>query len=186
MQTKSKLWISVRMMAVDAVLIAMYVVLNSFSLRAANIKFTLDAFPIIVGAVMFGPLHGGLIGFLGSSVYQLFFSGYGITPTTPLWILPAIVRGLIIGFYSRSRGYEPKGRGLIFITVLSGLTVTALNTVALYTDSIIYNYYSFELVFGLLIPKFIISAFLAVVFALAVPSLVRKIRKNIKLPLGGK
>ena len=186
MQTRGKLWITARMMAIDAVLVAMYVVLNSFSIRAANIKFTLDAFPIIVGAVMFGPLHGGLIGLLGSTVYQLFFSGYGITPTTPLWILPALVRGLIIGFYSRKKGYEPQGRGLVAITILSGLTVTALNTVALYTDSIIYNYYSFELVFGLLIPKFIISAVLAVIFALAVPTLVKKIRKNIKLPAGGK
>lgn len=168
------------MMAVDAVLIAMYVVLNSFSLRAANIKFTLDAFPIIVGAVMFGPVHGSLIGFLGSGIYQLFFSGYGITPTTALWMLPAVIRGLIIGLYSRKKNYEPRGAGLIIITIISGITVTCLNTVALYTDSIIYHYYSFELVFGLLIPKFIIGAVLAVVFALIIPSLVRKIRKNIR------
>ncbi len=186
MRNSSKLWISVRMMAVDAVLIAMYVVLNSFSLRAANIKFTLDAFPIIVGAAMFGPLHGSLIGFLGSAVYQLFFSGYGITPTTLLWMIPAIVRGLVIGLYSKHKGYEPSGMGLIIITIISGICVTSLNTLALYVDSIIYNYYSYELVFGLLIPKFIISIILAVIFALIVPSLVRKIRKNIKLPLGGK
>lgn len=173
-------------MAMDAVLIAMYVVLNSFSLRAANIKFTLDAFPIIVGAVMFGPLHGSLIGFLGSTVYQLFISGYGITPTTPLWIIPAVVRGLIIGLYSKRKGYEPEGKGLIFITILSGLAVTSLNTVALYADSMIYNYYSYELVFGLLIPKFIISIVLAVAFALIVPSLIRKIRKNVKIPVGDK
>ncbi len=181
MKKSSKLRISVRMMAVDAVLIAMYVVLNSISLRAANIKFTLDAFPIIVGAVMFGPLHGTLIGFLGSAVYQLFFSGYGITPTTALWMLPVIIRGLIVGLYSRHKGYEPSMHGLIIITIVAGILTTLLNTLALYVDSIIYNYYSYELVFGLLIPKFIISIILAVVFALIVPSLVRKIRKNVKV-----
>lgn len=174
------------MMAINAVLIAMYVVLNFISLRAANIKFTLDAFPIIVGAVMFGPLHGSLVGFLGSTIYQLFFSGYGITPTTILWILPAVARGLIIGLYSKRKGYEPHGIGLIIVTIISGLTVTCLNTVALYVDSVIYHYYSYELVFGLLIPKFIIGAVLAVIFALAVPPLVKRLRKNIKLPAGGK
>lgn len=178
---KSKTLLTVRMMAVDAVLIAMYVVLNFFSLRLANIKFTLDAFPIIVGAVMFGPVHGSLIGFLGSGIYQLFFSGYGITPTTLLWMIPAIARGLIIGLYSKRKGYEPKGFGLIIVTIISGFVVTLLNTLALYVDSIIYKYYSFELVFGLLVPKFIIGIILAVVFALVVPSLVKKIRKNIKL-----
>lgn len=182
MKKSSKLWISVRMMAIDAVLVAMYVVLNSFSIRTANIKFTLDAFPIIVGAVMFGPLHGTVIAFLGSGIYQLFFSGYGITPTTALWMLPVLVRGFIVGLYSRHRAYEPPVTGLVAVTILAGVLTTALNTLALYTDSIIYNYYSYELVFGLLIPKFIISIILAVVFALITPSLVRKIRKNVKLP----
>lgn len=186
MQKNKKLWISVRMMATDAVLIAMYVVLNSIAIRTANIKFTLDAFPIIIGAVMFGPLHGTLIGFVGSAIYQLFFSGYGITPTTPLWMLPVIIRGLIVGLYSRRKAYEPPMGGLVAVTILAGVLTTTFNTLALYTDSIIYNYYSYELVFGLLIPKFVISVILAVVFALITPALVKKIRKNIKLPAGGK
>lgn len=184
MQKTRKSRISIRMMAIDAVLVAMYVVLNSIAFRTANIKFTLDAFPIIVGAVMFGPLHGSLIGFLGSAIYQLFFSGYGITPTTILWMLPVIVRGFIVGFYSKRRNYQPPMGGLAAITIIAGVLTTALNTLALYTDSIIYHYYSYELVFGLLIPKFIISIILAVVFALITPALVKKIRKNIKLPTG--
>lgn len=169
------------MMAIDAVLVAMYVVLNSVAIRSLGYKFTLDAFPIIVGGVLFGPVHGSLIGFLGSLIYQLFFSGYGITPTTPLWMLPVVVRGLIIGLYSKSKSYEPKTLGLIIATIICGVLTTALNTLALYTDSIIFKYYSYELVFGMLIPKFVISIILAIIFALITPSVVRKIRKNIKL-----
>lgn len=184
MHGKSK--INIRMMAVDAVLVAIYVVLNSISIRTPSIKFTLDAFPIIVGAVMFGPLHGGLIGFVGSAIYQLFISGYGISPTTLLWIIPVVARGLIIGFYSKAKAYQPGKIGLIIITIISGVVVTCLNTVALYTDSIIFHYYSYELVFGLLVPKFIIGLILSVLFALVVPPLVKQIRKNIKLPAGGK
>ncbi len=177
--------LNIRMMATDAVLVAMYVVLNSIAFRVANFKFTLDAFPIIVGAVMFGPFHGSLIGFLGSGIYQLFFSGYGITPTTLLWMLPVIVRGLIIGFYSKHKNYSPSVGALMVFTIIAGILTTALNTLALYVDSIIYKYYSYALVFGLLIPKFVISIILAVLFAFVTPALVKKIRKNIKLPTGG-
>ena len=176
-----KRYLSVRMMAIDAVLVAMYVVLNSISLRSMGFKFTLDAFPIIVGGVLFGPVHGSLIGFVGSLIYQLFFSGYGITPTTALWMLPVVVRGLIIGLYSKAKGNEPKTFGLVIATIICGVLTTALNTLALYTDSILFKYYSYELVFGMLIPKFVISIILAVIFALITPSIVRKIRKNIKL-----
>ena len=181
MRNQSKTALTVRMMAVDAMLIAMYVVLKSFSLRALNFSFTFDSFPIIVGAVLFGPLHGSLIGLLCGTMYQLFFSGYGITPTTALWILPAVVRGLIVGLYSKSKGLQPPARGLVAVNVLAGVVVTSLNTVAIYVDSIIFNYFSYELVFGSLIPRFVSSIAVAVAFALIVPPLVRGIRKNIHI-----
>lgn len=181
MRNQSKTALTVRMMAVDAMLIAMYVVLKSFSLRALNFSFTFDSFPIIVGAVLFGPLHGSLIGLLGGTCYQLFFSGYGISLTTPLWILPAVVRGFIVGVYSKRRGFEPPAKGLVAVCVLAGIVVTSLNTVAIYVDSIIFNYFSYELVFGSIIPRFVSSIAVAVVFALIVPAVVRGIRKNIRV-----
>lgn len=169
------------MMAIDAMLVAMYVVLKSFSIRALNFSFTFDSFPIIVGAVLFGPIHGGIIGFLGGCMYQFFFSGYGITLTTPLWIIPAVARGLIVGFYSKRCGLEPPVRGLIAVNIIAGVIVTALNTLAIYTDSRIFNYFSYELVFGALIPRIISGVTVSTVFALIVPAVVRGIRKNIKL-----
>ena len=181
MRNQSKAALTVKMMAIDAMLIAMHVVLNTFSLKALNFKFTFDSFPIVVGAVMFGPLHGSLIGLLGSACYQFFFSGYGITPTTPLWILPAVVRGLIIGIYSKKKSFEPPKKGLVAICILAGVVVTSLNTVAIYTDSMLFNYFSYELVFGSIVPRYIASIIIAVVFALIVPALIKGIRKNIRL-----
>lgn len=169
------------MMAVDAMLIAMYVVLKFFSIRALNFSFTFDSFPIIIGAVLFGPVHGGLIGLLGGCMYQFFFSGYGITPTTPLWIIPAVARGLIVGAYSGKCRLEPPVKGLVAVNIIAGITVTALNTLAIYADSRIFNYFSYELVFGSLIPRIISGLTVSVVFALIVPAVVRGIRKNIKI-----
>lgn len=183
MQKRKNAALTVRMMAVDAMMIAMYVVLKSFSIRALNFSFTFDSFPIIVGAVLFGPVHGSLIGLLGGTMYQLFFSGYGITLTTPLWIIPAVMRGLIVGIYSKKKGLQPPAKGLVAINVIAGIVVTSLNTFAIYADSKIFNYFSHELVFGSLIPRFVSSIIIAVVFALIVPAVVRGIRKNVKLPL---
>ena len=51
----------------NAMLIAMYVVLSLVAtINLGNMKFTLDSLPIIVGAALFGPVDGMLIGLLGS------------------------------------------------------------------------------------------------------------------------
>ncbi|MGN1002206.1 MAG: ECF transporter S component [Oscillospiraceae bacterium] len=181
---KNKL--NIRRIALDAVLAAMFVVLSLFTIKVGgNYQFSLDAFPIIVGAALFGPLDGALIGLVGSTIEQVFFSGYGITVTTPLWILPAVARGLIIGLYARHYHYELNEWRLVLITIVSAIVVTLLNTLALYVDSKIFGYYSYSFVFGLLIPKFIIGIILSVVYSLIIPSLLRHIKKNVKLPERG-
>lgn len=178
--------LTIRRIAINAVLAAMFVVLSMFTIKVGgNYQFSLDAFPIIVGAALFGPADGALIGFVGSLIEQLCFSGYGITVTTPLWMLPAVVRGLVIGLYSRHCHYELNEWRLMLITIVSAIMVTLLNTLALYVDSRIFGYYSYTFVFGLLVPKFIAGVILSVVFALIIPTLLRHIKKNIKLPERG-
>lgn len=86
-------------MVTVAMLIAMYVVLSLFSINLGNMKITLDSLPIIVGAALLGPLDGFLIGFFGSFLNQLLT--FGLTPTTILWVIPAAVRGLLIGLYAK-------------------------------------------------------------------------------------
>ena len=63
------------------------------------LKITLDSLPIIVGAALLGPLDGFLIGFFGSFLNQLLT--FGLTPTTIIWVLPAAIRGLLIGVYPK-------------------------------------------------------------------------------------
>lgn len=170
-----------RKMVQDALLAAMYVALRFFVIKTGFFELTFDAFPIIIGAVMLGPGHGALIGLLGSFIDQVFFSGYGITPTTPLWMLPDILRGLVIGAYSAHCGYNMSRKQMIMICVVSAFMVTGLNTLALFVDSKIYGYYSYTMVFGMLIPKLIWGGVLGCVFALVVPPVVKKLRSNIKL-----
>lgn len=162
-----------------AMLVAMYVVLSFFSLNLGNMKITIDALPIIVGAVLFGPAAGFIIGMLGSFLNQLLT--FGVTATTLLWIIPAGVRGLMVGFYSKQKQFNPSRKNLIFILILSSLVVTTLNTGAIYLDSVIYGYYSFAFVFGTLVLRYITGAFTALVFVTIVPTLIAHLKNALSV-----
>ena len=161
-----------------AMLIAVYCVLSILTpVKIANFKFTFEAFPILVAALFSGPIDGLIVGGIGSFIYQLFFSGYGITATTPLWILPHALSGLFVGFYARSKNYKLERKQIIMISIASALLVTAFNLLALYVDSKLYGYYSFALVFGNLLLKIAAGIILAVIYSSILPKLLAYLKK---------
>lgn len=161
-----------------AMLIALYVVLSILTpIKLQNFKFTFEALPILIGALLGGPVDGLLIGGLGSFIYQLLFSGYGLTVTTPLWILPHAASGLLVGLYAKKTNYNYSMTSVVIIAIISALLVTALNTLALYVDSKVFGYYSRQLVFAAIPLKILTGVILAVLFSLILPQLLRAIRK---------
>ena len=50
---------------VDAMLMAMYVALSFLVISMGSMKVTLEALPILVGSLLFGPIDGLIIGGLG-------------------------------------------------------------------------------------------------------------------------
>ena len=62
-------------------------------------KITVDSLPILVAALLLGPLDGLAVGLIGSFLNQMLT--YGLTVTTVLWILPAGIRGLVVGYYAK-------------------------------------------------------------------------------------
>ena len=93
-----------RRLALDAMLSAMFVVLSLISISLPNMKITLDALPVLVASLLFGPLDGLSVGLIGSFLNQLLT--YGLSPTTLLWILPAGLRGLLVGLYAKRHQFE--------------------------------------------------------------------------------
>lgn len=162
-----------------AMLIAVYVLLSNLTpIRLIQFKFTLEAFPILVAAFFYGPFDGMIVGLVGSSIYQILFSSYGITLTTPLWILPHAFSGFLAGFlFLRSEKKDALHLGII--STLAAFSVTLLNTLALYVDSRLYGYYSPQLVFGSLALKFVSGILLSAVFALILPKLLEQLKKVI-------
>ncbi len=161
-------------------LMALYVVLSIMTpVKVANFKFTFEAFPILVAGLLFGPLDGFYVGGIGSFIYQLLFSGYGITATTPLWILPHALSGLLVGFYAKRKGFSLSFIETVIIASISALLVTTLNLMALYVDSKLYGYYSYALVFGNLVFKIAVGIILAFIYSMALPKLLGFLKKQL-------
>ena len=161
-------------------LIAIYCVLSSFvTLNLGSIKFTFEAFPVLVASLLLGPVDGLIVGGVGSFIYQILFSGYGMTATTLLWVLPHAISGLVVGIYAKHKGFILSRKQTCFICIISALLVTSFNTFAFYIDSKMYGYYSYTLVFGNIILKIIAGIILSIVYCGALPRLISFLSKEI-------
>ena len=173
-----------RKMCFCAVMAAMYVVLDILAsylsaVFGGSIKISLSGLPVIIAAIFLNPLWGALTGFVGAFIGQL-LSPYGLTATTLLWTMPAVIRGITIGllFIAFKRSLNPII--LSIQTVISSLLVTAANTFVMYADSKIFGYYSYVYVFGGIVPRVIIGVITAIVFALIVPPIINLLNKQLK------
>ena len=156
--------------------VAMYVVLSLYlTVTLWNYKLTFEALPVLVGALLFGPADGFLIGFLGSFLNQMLT--YGFTSTTLLWILPHAASGLLVGLLGKTMKQPLNVPKTAVITIASALTVTALNTLAMYVDSKVNGYYSKAFVFGALGARILTGVAMAVAFAILLPPLLDRLKK---------
>ena len=69
-------------------------------------RFSIEAVPICLAGLLFGPLAGGMVGFTADLVGCL-FSGYGYNP---LFCIPPILYGVIAGLLR----YHVGGRNRLF------------------------------------------------------------------------
>ncbi len=96
MNTQRKSAITTRTLAYSALLAALSVVLARMIIPMPNAstRFSIEAVPIFLAGMLFGPVPGALVGFTADLVGCL-FSGYGYNP---IFCLPPILYGLCGGF----------------------------------------------------------------------------------------
>ena len=96
--------LSTRALAFCALLAAISVVLARLIIPMPNAstRFSIEAVPIFMAGMLFGPMAGGLVGFSADLVGCL-FSGYGYNP---IFCLPPILHGVFGGIF---RGYLSSG-----------------------------------------------------------------------------
>lgn len=166
-----------RKLAVNALLAAMCAVLGAISLDFGNLKVTFESLPVLVAALLFGPIDGLAVGGIGTLLYQVL--RYGVTATTALWILPYILCGLLTGLYAKKRAYTLSTKQMAFIMFAMSIMIFALNTLVLYIDSKVYGYYSAVFIFGSMVPRVLICLAKAAVFTAIMPPLLRAAKRGL-------
>ena len=155
-------------LVLDAVLVALYVVLGFWKIPIGNMfRISVAPFAVILGALLFGPLDGMIIGFLGEFLSQI-LGPYGLTQTTLLWCLGETLRGLLMGLLTILLLKKLVAAGiantlkqlllLLVCCVITGIVASLCNTLALYVDSKLFGYYSYHMVFGVLIARIAINS----------------------------
>ena len=168
----------VRQLTTDAMLAAACAVLGYIAIDMGNIKITFESFPILLGALLFGWIDGAIIGGIGTFIYQML--RYGFSVTTPLWILPYVLCGLIAGLWAKKKNFSFTQKQLMVCVVLNELLITVLNTGVLYIDSKVYGYYNPVYIFGATGVRLAVCIVKAVVFAIALFLVLDPVRKAIR------
>ena len=179
---------AVKRLVLNAVLIALYVLLGFVKIPIGNmLRINLASFAVVVCAVAFSPIDGLIVGFMGEFLSQI-LGPYGMTPTTALWALPEAVRGLLLGLFmlifvkkqlDASRPLKSKAIGWYLLAcVISGVVASLLNTLALYVDSKMFGYYNHYMVFGVLLVRLILAVVMSGGFGYIALHIVSALKRN--------
>ena len=169
----------------DAMLAAMAVALGYMSIRIGNImKISLEDFPVIFAALMFGPVDGMVVAGVGILIYQLL--SYGITATTVLWIIPFVVAGAVAGLYAKRAGFNNSRKELIIIFIVCELIIWALNSGAIYADAKIFGYYYPGIVSGMLLIRLGTALAKGIVLGVVSQPVLKALSKYTGNGLGGR
>lgn len=170
-------------LVMNAVLVAIYVVLRFFNIPVGNsFRFTLASFSVVLCALLYGPVDGLLVGFLGEFLSQI-LGPYGLTPTTLLWCVGETVRGGVLGLCSvlfLRKDLFSAQRHLVKVLVccvLTGVLAALGQTFALYVDSKMCGYYSYGIVFGVMVWRIFIYMGLAGLFGYLSMPIISALRK---------
>ena len=175
-------------LTLDAMLIALYVLLGFFKIPIGNIlRVNLASFAVVVCAVSFSPIDGMIVGFMGEFLSQI-LGPYGLTPTTVLWSLPESVRGLLLGLvmvlfakkqFTARRLRNSKALILYLLScIVVGIIASLLNTFALYVDSKMFGYYQYYMVFGALLLRIITATILSGIFGYIALQISAALQRN--------
>ena len=134
--------------------------------------------------MLYGPVDACIVGFLGAFLEQMI--KYGFTATTVLWLLPAAIRGLVVGLgvvlfrkqMSLDAISSTKKPFVYFaVCLVAGALTSCANTLVYYLDSVLYHYYSYALIFGVFwvrLANGLLTSFITAVIALPIVLALRK------------
>lgn len=127
-----------------ALLTAMMVLLKrTIAIETPYFKFSFASLPIVLAAMLFGPVEGAVVGLLGEFIAQI-TGPYGLAPTTVLYVAPAAIRGVVVGcgaFWCRRTGKRIESRPVTCYAVcIAGAVLTTVgNTLSIWMECMMYR-----------------------------------------------
>ena len=160
----------------DGLLAALCAVLGSVAAIDIGIaKLTFENVPVVIAGLMFGPVDGMLVGFVGIFLSQLL--RYGLDASTMLWVAPYVFSGFVVGLGALICRFRPKFWQLLSILIADAVAVTGLNTFGLY----IYYYYILqtpkETMFAAIPVRLAVSVVKGILYAALIPVLLRALER---------
>lgn len=127
--------IATRTLAFCALLAALSVVLARLIVPMPNAftRFSIEAVPIFLAGLLFGPLAGGMVGFSADLVGCL-FSGYGYNP---LFCIPPILYGVTAGIFR----YRVAADKQLFWLIVSFVCAAFVGSVGYQSWALAFTYY---------------------------------------------
>jgi biotin transporter BioY len=96
--------------------------------------------------------------------------------STPLWVLPYVVVGFLIGLYAKRSSFNNSKKEISIAMLGSELLVFVMNTVSLFLYSkLLYGAFSLPFITGTLLPRFLIALAKGIVYGLITPSVLMKL-----------
>ena len=165
-----------------AMLTAMMVLLKrTIAIETPYFKFNFASLPIMLAAMLFGPVEGMAVGLLGEFIAQI-TGPYGLAPTTVLYVAPAAIRGLVVGcgaLACRRSGRRLESRPVLCYAVcIAGAILTTVgNTFSIWLECLMYRT-SFAVNLPFLPGRFLTGIATAVGITTACIPLVHALRRS--------
>lgn len=171
-------------LALDSMFAAMYFILTYVTIRIGNFHITFASLLTVLSSLMFGFPDALIISMLGEFLNQTLT--YGIMITTPLWIIPPVLRAVVIStvslIYRKKDRQLEKHKVAYFITVIiAGLVTSIANTGATFLDGYLIGYpVSFVWMTTLL--RFLLNIVTSIVVSLAALPILSILRNAFDCP----
>lgn len=179
---------NVKRMCYAALLAAMYLPLSLYAaVQVGNVRISFGSLPVVVAALLFGPVDAVIVAMVGEFFKQLLT--YGVTYTTVLYLIPPALRGLVVGLGAlalaarRGRRLEERRILCYAVCIAAAICTTVGNTLVNWLDSVLLGYYTPALIFGDLVWRLIVGVINAVLMASLALPLVKVLRRRSGLSI---
>lgn len=167
---------------IASILAAMALVLEKFGIKVpllgstTTLRISFYGLPLMIAGIIFGYKTGLIAGFIMSIISQLVLSEYGITPTTPLWMIAPILWGLLSGLIVKLFKGNLSILSIVVSVIITSIFVSLSNSLALYVDGIVFQYDT-KITFVLIISRIFVSIIVACVYIPVLYVLSKRLKK---------